>query len=141
MIQVSVKVDSKGVTRGLDALVRKQLPFATARALTSLAKTATGDVRGAMAKAFSAPVPYTLTAFYAKPATTKDPTAFVGTREFAGKGTPAWKYLQFQDLGGARNFKGIELKLSRLSGGQYVYRRAMMNGSTRNRRRFPAHID
>lgn len=120
MLRVEVKVDTKSITKQLSSLARKQVPFATARALTSLARIATEDVRKTMANRFASPVPWTLNAFYAKPATTRDLTAFVGTREFAGKGNPAWKYLQFQDLGGARNAKGMELKLSRLSGGQYV---------------------
>jgi hypothetical protein len=115
-----LKVDTRAATRMLSDLQKKQIPFATSRALTAVAKLAVADLQSEMKRVFDRPNRWTLNAFYAKPAKRGDWTAWVATREKAGKGRPAYKYLKVQHVGGNRSMKGFELKLSNLSGGQYV---------------------
>ncbi len=119
-VKISVKADIRGFERQMTTLQKKQLPFATARAVTAVAKLAVKDIQSEMKSVFRDPTPFTLNAFYAKPAKRGDPTAFVGSREWAAKGRPAFKYLAPEIFGGPRNMKGFELLLSRLSGGQFA---------------------
>lgn len=109
-ITINFAVNTRDVEAALNG-VSRQVPFALARALTSVARSSVGDIQAEMKKTFRNPTPYTLKAFYAKPATTKDLTAWVGTRDGSGKGTPAANYLAPNIVGGPRRLKGIELRL------------------------------
>lgn len=117
---LTIKIDSEGVRRRLRDLADKQVRFAAARALTATARQAVTDVQTAMQTTFDRPTPFTLKAFYAKPATTKDLTAWVGTRENAPGGTPAGSYLYPQFFGGTRSMKRFERRLSGVSGDQFA---------------------
>lgn len=117
---ISVAVQVEKAFKALDEAGKKQVPFAAARAMTALAQLSVRDLQALMRKNFDRPTPYTLNAFYAKPAKRGDPTASVNSRDFAGKGRPAWKYLQTEALGGSRVMKGFEQKLGIVSDGQYA---------------------
>jgi len=111
MIKINIRADIRGLKRQLDEFQKKNLRYATARALTATAKIAVTDIQTAMRSNFTQVSPYTLNAFYAKPATKDDPTAYVAARDFAGKGTPAWKYLTPEIEGGSRRLKPFERRL------------------------------
>ena len=112
-ISITFAVNTRDVEAALNG-ASKQAPFALARALTSVARSAVGDIQAGMKKSFRNPTPYTLKAFYAKPATKADLTAWVGTRENAGgKGTPAANYLAPNIEGGPRPFKGMEIRIGK----------------------------
>ncbi|WP_246789267.1 hypothetical protein [Acetobacter nitrogenifigens] len=106
--------------KDLRALSEKEVPNATAAALNRLAKGASLQVRDRMEEVFDRPTPFTLKGFYAKPARANDLEAWVATRDYAPKGSPAIRYLGPQIRGGRRDMKGIERALSPLSGGQFI---------------------
>lgn len=85
--------------------------YALPMALTRTALDARDALRREMPAVFDAPTPYTLNALYVKPATRAQPTAWVGFREFGGKGTPAPRYLLPHVDGGARRLKRFEAAL------------------------------
>lgn len=120
MFEVNIQLDLKPAMKALTDLERRQLPFATVLALNEIATTLREDLRSEMEKAFDNPTPFTLNAFFLKKARKSDPTAFVGIRDFAGKGTPAWKYLTPETMGGPRRMKRFEKRLSFVSGGQFA---------------------
>jgi len=111
MIGVKISFDATAFSRGLNDFARKQFRYARARALTATAKAAVVDLQKAMRSDFNNPTPWTLGAFYAKPATKDDPVAYVVPREFAGKGTPGWKYLIPEVEGGDRRMKRFERRI------------------------------
>lgn len=91
----------------------RQRKFATVVALTRTAKAVKDAEVAEMARVFDRPTRYTLNALYVRPATMARPEASVGFKDFAGKGTPAWKYLGPQIEGGARRRKRFETSLAR----------------------------
>lgn len=86
--------------------------YAVPMALTRTAYDAREELRRTLPTVFDRPTPYTLNATYVKPATRTEPAAWVGFREFAGKGTPAPKYLLPQVEGGRRPVKRFERALA-----------------------------
>jgi hypothetical protein len=116
----SVKADQRSLDRAFAKLQRDQIPFATALALNEMAAGVRDDQRAEMGRVFDRPTPFTLNAFYVKKARKTDLSAWVGIRDFAPKGTPAWKYLTPEVEGGPRRMKRLELRLSQISGGQYI---------------------
>ena len=118
-ITAKVTIDTRAVTRALTDLERRQIPFATAKALNALGKLALADLRAEMVKVLDRPTPYTLGAFGLKPATKSDQVATIGVKK-PTSGRSAWSYLAPEIMGGPRARKGFELKMTALSGGQYV---------------------
>jgi hypothetical protein len=113
-------VDQRALDRSFSNLEKTQIPFATMTALNDIAFGLHTDLVEEMKRVFDRPNPFTLNAFYVKRATKRDLSAWVGIRDFAGKGTPAWKYLTPQTDGGERAMKRMEKRLSAISGGQFV---------------------
>ena len=111
MIKLDIKLDTKGIERKLNDLVRKQLPFATAQAVNDVARQAKADVREAMGKAFDRPTSRTLNSVKVEFATKEKPEARVWIDAEPNKGTAPAKYLEPQILGGARNHKRFERAL------------------------------
>jgi hypothetical protein len=102
MIEFNLKSDVKRLTRKLNAIQRRQVPFATARALTWTAKAAQGDLQAHMPVVFNVTRKWWLakqpTGIKIKPATKATPIALVYTGAyFAG----------LQEEGGVKHpFKG-----------------------------------
>ncbi|TPN16230.1 hypothetical protein FJ973_05935 [Mesorhizobium sp. B2-1-3] len=92
---------------------RKQLPFATARALTWTAKAAQADMRAAMGKVFDSPIGYTLRGVTIEPATKDRLRATVLLNGYAPGKLPVGAYLYPQVFGGKRGQKAFERALSK----------------------------
>ena len=110
MISLSLSFDTARLHNRISDMQRRQLPFITVQAVNGVAKAAVADLRKSMQTAFDRPTPWTLNSVYAKTAHTRqaNPTAYVGIKEFAPGGTPAWKYLGPQMDGGLRRQKRFE---------------------------------
>lgn len=108
MIQVSVKDNLDKVSRQLDDLARRQLPFATARALTRTALEVRDAEKREMGRVFDRPTRWTMNSLYVKPATKQSLSARVWLKDSAHKGTPADKYLAPEITGGSRAVKRFE---------------------------------
>ena len=80
----------------LDFLGLKQLPYATARALTDTAQAARLQIGGDMGKIFESPVPFTVNALGYKPASKSDLCALVFVKDIQAK------YLLHEEEGGER---------------------------------------
>ena len=117
---LAIKVDDREMRKAFKQLRDRQIPYAIAGALNDVAEHARQDLVAEMEKVFDRPTPFTLRAFYTQKAGPRRLTAQVGIRDFAPKGTPAWKYLEPNVEGGARRMKRFERALSALSGGQYI---------------------
>ncbi len=111
MITISVQSNIDQVVRNLGATIKAQVSYASRKAVTKTAE----DVRQAqiheMRDVFDRPTPYTLTAVENRLIKSDPPTARVWLKDFAGKGTPASKYLLAQIKGGARPIKRFESAL------------------------------
>ncbi len=92
----------------------RQLPFATARALTDAAFAARNAVRGEIARVFDRPTPFTLNAFQVRPATKVNQTAAIETKEM-------WRghYLSVQERGGQRPKKRVEENIEGVHRGEF----------------------
>lgn len=111
MLQFAVKDNIDQVVRQLDARFARQVPFATAKALTATAKLAQVNLRLEMGKVFDRPTPFTLNSTYVRPATKANLAALVKLKDEAFKGTPAARYLAPQITGGDRVLKRFERAL------------------------------
>ena len=95
-VRISVRNDYLRAMRALNDLSAKQLPFATAAALTDTAQAARAEVTAALPRIFDRPVPFTVNALGFKPATKADLTAEVFVRDIQGR------YLLHEEIGGTR---------------------------------------
>lgn len=119
MSAVVVSVDGKSLKSYLQGLGR-QAPYVTRLAQTRIAQAVKTEAVARMDTAFDRPTPYTKNAFWVRAATKSNPVAEVYTREFAGKGVAAGKYLAPNVYGGQRRQKRSEVLVSGLAG-QQVY--------------------
>lgn len=103
MIHLSVRSDIGEMRRLLTDLERRQLPFATARALTLTARDAAGDVTREIGSAFDRPTPFTQRAVAVKAATKASQEAEVFVRPLQAR------YLALQERGGVRAPKKVAL--------------------------------
>jgi len=115
-----IQVDIKSLDGALGRLSKGEIASATAEGLNNLAKGARLAVVDRMKEVFDHPRPFTLNAFYNKPARADDLEAWVATRDYAPGGTPAVRYLGPQIYGGTRDQKRLEKALAPYSEGQYV---------------------
>jgi hypothetical protein len=99
------------VKAGLTELEKKQLPFATALALTRTAQIVKKGELAAMKQNLDRPTNFTLNSLFMKAASKGKPEARVWFKDFAPKGTPAGSYLQPQVQGGERKHKRHEKAL------------------------------
>lgn len=111
---LKIDVDIKPALRKLDALQRKQVPFAASLALNRTANLVQNNLKSAMSGVFQAPKPYTLGGTFTKPSTKAKLQALVGLKDKAGRGVPPSKYLAAQVRGGPRRSTGYELALAKL---------------------------
>jgi hypothetical protein len=96
MVAINIKADLKGVHRAFINLKAKQAPFATALALTTLAKGAAAAERDEAAKTFDTPTPFTLNAFRVQPATKSNLVAVIAVKDVQAE------YLEPYVVGGDR---------------------------------------
>lgn len=113
MLKISIKSDIEKITRSMNDLARKQIPYATARALTETAKEVKKMEEREILRVFDRPTPFTQRSIFYKPATKKMLMAKVWLKDEALKGTPATKYLGPQVFGGRRPMKKSEVLLQR----------------------------
>lgn len=113
MIQLTVKSELKNLVKRLDDIQKKQIPFATAKALTETGKKVKEAEVQEMKRTFDRPTRFTLNSLFLSPATKQRLVARVWLRDWAPKGTPATKYLAPQIEGGGRKLKGFEILLNR----------------------------
>lgn len=81
MIAINIRADLRPLQRAFVALGAKQLPFAAALALTTLAKGVQAVEREEEARTFTSPTPFTLNAFAIQPATKSRPIATVFAKD------------------------------------------------------------
>jgi len=108
--RLDVRSNIADVQRGLNDLQRKQLPFATALALTRTAQDIKPVQVRVMQRVFDKPTRYTLNSLQVKPATKRDLTAEVGYKEFGN--LPASNYIRPHVDGGGRRQKRSERALT-----------------------------
>lgn len=97
---ISVRSNLRDAQRSLTALERKQLPFATAKTLTGLAKLVKAAEQKGMRSVFDRPTPFTINAVGVKAARKSDLTAIVYVRDIAAS------YLEPFEFGGNHKLIG-----------------------------------
>ena len=100
MLDISVRSNIKELEKKLDAFVRKQLPFATAQALTATAKAVQTAERENMVKMLDKPTPFTLNSVKVKAARKNDLEALVFVQDIAAA------YLEPFETGGLHKLIG-----------------------------------
>jgi hypothetical protein len=83
VIEINIRADVKRLERSLSDLAHKQLPFATAQALTALARMAQAAEKGALPSIFDRPTPFTLNSIGVIPARKDNLQAQVFVRDIA----------------------------------------------------------
>ena len=111
-MQIDIRSNVRQVSAWLDEAQRQQLPFATALAMTRTAQDVKSEEISVMKRVFDRPTNYTLNALFVRPATKRDLIASVEFKEFAGKGTPAKRFLNPEVYGGGRSRKSHERRLA-----------------------------
>lgn len=119
-LSISVRDDFYRLRNKLAILRKDQIPFAASQAANRLAKIGLGALQDHMRRVFDRPKPFTIRGFYARLGTKRDPHGEILARSFAGKGTPAGKYLQAEALGGPRGLKRFERALG-FAGGDVIF--------------------
>jgi len=112
MVTISFKADIDDLRRLLDDIHRRQLPYATSRALNATARDVFDAARAEMERAFDRPTRWTMNAFYVRRSTKTDLTASVRLKDKqVGR-----HYLPIEASGGLRPQTGLEKLLeSRLA--------------------------
>lgn len=107
MISISVQSDLNRLTRQLDDIARRQVPFATARALTATAKAAQKKLASEISSTFDRATPWIKNSAFATPATKAKLEAIVGIKDQGARATPA-HYLRDHINTGHRGNKPME---------------------------------
>ena len=118
-MQFDIRSNVVEVSRWLDDVQRKQLPFATVLAMTMTAKDIRAEEISVMKRVFDRPTPYTLNALAVKPAKKSTMVASVEFKE-GFSGTPAKRFLNPNVNGGPRSQRSSELQIAPLLKG-YSY--------------------
>lgn len=105
-MRLDVRTNFTGIDTALN-VAQRQVPFALARALTLTGRDVVNAERNEMSSVFDRPTPYTLNAFFLRPATKDSLQAEVGRKDSAGHR----HYLPVQIQGGERPLKGFERML------------------------------
>lgn len=100
MIDINLKVDGLEELRATLLGVRRQLPFATAKALTDLAKDVQAEEKGQLPKHIDRPTPFTQRAFGVRRATKRQLESRVFIKRIQQE------YLRIQIEGGTRTIPG-----------------------------------
>lgn len=108
---VSASANTREIARRLGEVAQKQIPFATANALTAIAKLVKQGELDVMAQRIDMPTKFTMNSLYIKAARKTKLEARVWFKDYASKGTPASKYMMSAVHGGARRHKRFEKAL------------------------------
>lgn len=108
-----ISITPKGIKELSEDLKRieKQIPFATALALTRTAQLVKKGTLDVMRKRLDRPTPITMNSIYVKPATKSKLEARVWFKDAWGSGIPADRYMQAAVYGGTRRHKRFEAAL------------------------------
>lgn len=109
-MEIRIKVDIRAFERQLTDIQRRQLPFATARALTFTARDVQKELAEELPRAFDRPTPFTRNAFGFVGATKATLTARVFVKDIQAE------YLLPQIEGGKRALKRFEQRLTDIRG-------------------------
>lgn len=96
---VDFKADFRPMQKHLDNFAKKQIPFATAQALTQTAKAAAANTKRQLPSIFDKPTPFTMNSIGVQAATKSSLEARVFIKDKQAE------YLQLQEAGGARHPK------------------------------------
>lgn len=102
-VDINVRANVKDITKRLDDFARKQVPYATALALTQLAKEVKDEEQRNLRATFKNPKPFTVNAIGVQSARKDDPHAVVFMRPVAAR------YLKPYETGGAHVLPGRAL--------------------------------
>lgn len=122
-MQVNIKADIKEATRQLTKIQKKQIPYATSRALNETANRTAKYMKQYARRVFHKPTRYTIAGIRWRKTNKKDLTSYVYLNDWPDKGTPQSKYLHPQIHGGGRALKASELAFRRagiLPPGKYL---------------------
>lgn len=110
-IEIALHQNLDAVKREIRDFSDRQVPFAMRLALNRTATDGKDRVRKEMERVFDRPTRFTLNSLFVRFAGRDQHEASVNIKEFAGKGTPAFKYLAPQIAGGGRRVKRFERAL------------------------------
>lgn len=110
-MKIDVRSNAVEISRRFQDMARKQVNYATARALSRTAVVVKAAEVREMKDVFDRPTPYTLNSVYVKSATKQNLSARVWLKDDTSKGTPANKFLGPQIAGGLRGLKRFEKAL------------------------------
>jgi hypothetical protein len=116
VIEISVRADVKKLERSLHDLAYKQLPFATALALTNVAKKVQEAEKQALPSIFDEPTPFTTNSIGIVPARKDNPVAQVFVKDIAAS------YLAPYEFGGKTKgvgSRGVFLRPANIKLNQY----------------------
>jgi len=110
---ITITADFSKLQQFVGELGQRQLPYATAVALTRTGQDVKAQIERDMADSFDRPTPYTMRGFRLYPARKDKLSAEVWFRPAFGSGGDARDYLAPQVFGGARRLKAFERSLAR----------------------------
>ncbi len=112
MINITTKVDVRGIIKQLADVKDRQLPFATSLAINRTAQKVRDKEQHEIRDVFDKPTPYILNSVFIKPSNKQNLIALVGIKDTSfGKGIPAVKPLLAEIAGGERRIKRFEKAL------------------------------
>jgi hypothetical protein len=106
------------ITHDLDKLqkhieqLKKQIPFATAKTLTTIGKRVKSELSHELVNVFNRPTSYITNSPFSTVATKAKPETTVGIRDQASRGASPAQYVKEEFGGGLRNQKPFEVVLS-----------------------------
>lgn len=103
MADINVRTNVKELSKKLNAFAYKQLPFATATALTSIGRIVQKAEQQAIGSVFDRPTPFTVNSVGVKAARKDNPTAEVFVKDIAAS------YLKPYEVGGANKLNSHAL--------------------------------
>ncbi|MQX37890.1 hypothetical protein [Roseospira navarrensis] len=110
-VEIQLHQNLDAVKREIADFSDRQVPFAIRLALNATAVDGRDRVRDEMTRVFDSPTRFTLNSLFVRFAGRDVPEASVNIKDFAPKGTPAFKYLAPQIAGGERRTKRFERAL------------------------------
>lgn len=112
-VELKISSNIKEITNTLTRAQKRHVPFATAKALTEVAITASKKTKTEMVKVFDRPNPYSLNSLRWQKATTESlqSKVWVKNKLDAGKGNSPEDYLLPEVMGGTRKLKRFERAL------------------------------